>query len=149
MKFCTQECRYLASRADESTTAGDLRRGYRYKQWRRAVFTRDGYTCRQCGATEQLHAHHPISWHSAPALRYEVPNGLTLCLDCHARVHGAKITPVGARRQTCQNCGVMIQGRGATGHCRSCAMRLSPKAKAAQDRRARNGYGQFTGPPRV
>lgn len=58
-----------------------------YQQWRRAVLKRDQYRCVQCGADEQLHAHHLVGFTSNPSLRLSVSNGQTLCRDCHITVH--------------------------------------------------------------
>jgi hypothetical protein len=55
--------------------------------WTRAVMERDGFCCRACGAKGRLHAHHVNSWAEHPGLRFELSNGVTLCLECHAQVH--------------------------------------------------------------
>src|SRR6476661_10798099 len=34
------------------------RKSERYARWRRAVFRRDGYRCRTCGARAKIEAHH-------------------------------------------------------------------------------------------
>lgn len=57
---------------------------YKYTEWRKSVFERDGYTCQGCskiGGT--LNAHHIYPWAKYPALRYVVSNGVTLCKKCH------------------------------------------------------------------
>lgn len=59
-----------------------------YKNWRRAVFERDDYTCqnKECGHRGgDLEAHHVKPWSTFPELRYSVDNGLTLCLKCHRK----------------------------------------------------------------
>lgn len=63
--------------------------GFRYREWRRLVFERDNYTCQHCqdATGGNLHAHHIQTWAEFPDLRYEVSNGLTLCRDCHEKVH--------------------------------------------------------------
>lgn len=63
------------------------RRSYNAKEWRKAVKERDGYVCVKCGETERLHAHHIKSWHDFPELRFEVSNGMTLCVRCHQKEH--------------------------------------------------------------
>jgi predicted restriction endonuclease len=59
-----------------------------YKEWRKAVFERDDYTCHLClkrGGT--LHAHHVLGFSKHPELRLIVSNGLTLCKPCHLSIH--------------------------------------------------------------
>ena len=60
-----------------------------YKQWRLAVFTRDGFTCQVCGDCRggNLRAHHLKRYSCFPELRHDVDNGITLCDSCHAKVH--------------------------------------------------------------
>lgn len=60
----------------------------RYRKWRQAVFIRDGFRCRECGASKDLQAHHIQSWMSCKELRYSVDNGITLCRKCHLEAHG-------------------------------------------------------------
>ena len=65
---------------DRSTTA--------YKEWRKAVYERDNYTCRMCGKSGvRLNAHHIKSWKRFPAFRYDINNGVTLCEKCHKAYH--------------------------------------------------------------
>ena len=58
-----------------------------YKDWRNAVYRRDGYACTECGKTGCIEAHHikPFSTHKD--LRLEVSNGVTLCKSCHKSEH--------------------------------------------------------------
>jgi len=63
------------------------RRSYQAKVWRNAVRDRDGWKCRHCGATGRLHAHHIKPWKTHPELRFDLDNGLTLCVPCHEQVH--------------------------------------------------------------
>jgi hypothetical protein len=62
----------------------------KYKKWRASVLERDGYACTKCGAfyPTELHAHHIIKWSVSVENRYKVGNGLTLCRDCHMKLHG-------------------------------------------------------------
>lgn len=56
-----------------------------YKEWRMGVFTRDNFTCQNCGKVNiYLTAHHIKSWTHFPDLRYVVNNGRTLCEECHS-----------------------------------------------------------------
>lgn len=64
-----------------------------YKDWRKSVFERDGYTCQECGIRNRrglgkrviLNADHikPVCLY--PNLIYNLDNGRTLCLDCHIK----------------------------------------------------------------
>lgn len=65
-----------------------IRTSPQYNVWRRAVFARDGYTCQDCDFHGgYLHAHHVKSFAKFPELRFEVSNGVTLCVDCHKKRH--------------------------------------------------------------
>lgn len=64
------------------------RNGWEYRRWRKAVYERDDFTCRDCGQRgRRLHAHHVKDWANHSELRYDVANGLTLCLPCHGKRH--------------------------------------------------------------
>jgi len=70
------------------------RRNSEYIHWRIAVFKRDGFACQDCGykngvgvKRRDLHAHHIVAWIESIELRYEVENGVTLCVPCHIKKH--------------------------------------------------------------
>lgn len=55
-----------------------------YKLWRIGVMERDNWTCQNCGVRGvPLEAHHIKTWAEYPELRYELSNGVALCLPCH------------------------------------------------------------------
>jgi hypothetical protein len=58
-----------------------------YKEWRTKVFTRDNFKCRIANENckGQLQAHHILRWADFPELRYEVNNGIALCVAHHPR----------------------------------------------------------------
>ena len=63
---------------------------YEGRMWSKGVQERDNYTCQNCKVTSEtnkLHAHHIKEWEEYPELRYEVSNGLTLCVPCHRNEH--------------------------------------------------------------
>jgi 5-methylcytosine-specific restriction endonuclease McrA len=66
-----------------------LRADWRYFEWRKAVFERDGHTCRDCGDARggNLNAHHIKAFAFYPELRFEVANGITLREPCHRKRH--------------------------------------------------------------
>ncbi|WP_212928088.1 HNH endonuclease, partial [Oceanobacillus sp. J11TS1] len=60
----------------------------KYKEWRKSVFERDHYTCQRCGKIGgELNAHHIKRFAIYKDLRYELSNGITLCVECHRREH--------------------------------------------------------------
>jgi 5-methylcytosine-specific restriction endonuclease McrA len=62
-----------------------------YKNWVVGVFKRDGYTCQVCKRIGgDLNAHHIKLWKDFPELRFDVNNGITLCVDCHYLTHKNK-----------------------------------------------------------
>jgi len=67
-------------------------RSVKIKKWREAVMSRDDYICQDClGESGQsaMHAHHIKARDIFPELKYDVDNGITLCIACHTRRHPA------------------------------------------------------------
>ncbi len=98
-----------------SSFAYRLRRSVQFKEWRKAVFERDNYTCQNCGRRGiELHPHHQIQFSIllntllvlfsgyqqvyerllAHPILWSVVNGQTLCKECHIQ------TPTFARNTT-------------------------------------------------
>jgi len=63
----------------------------KYINWRKEVFKRDNYTCKECGARSGvgkmviLNADHIKAFADFPELRFNLNNGRTLCLPCHKK----------------------------------------------------------------
>lgn len=65
-----------------------LRCSAQYVAWRKAVFDRDGYTCKVCSAHGcALQAHHIIHVSDDITKSTDIDNGITLCKPCHAKEH--------------------------------------------------------------
>ena len=70
-----------------------IRNSQETAEWRSAVFERDDYRCKDCGAKcgegvdVHLHAHHIKGFAECPEFRFDVDNGLTLCRPCHYKAH--------------------------------------------------------------
>lgn len=80
-----------------TTLVKQIRKNYKYRQWRDDVFMRDDFTCQECGHRGILNAHHIKSF-SIILEEYEITtleeallcnelwninNGITLCEECH------------------------------------------------------------------
>lgn len=64
-----------------------LRKRRAYKDWRAAVFQRDGGICGLCHVLAvQPVAHHILLFATYPDRRLDVANGITLCWSCHGRI---------------------------------------------------------------
>ena len=80
-----------------------IRTNFKNRQWRSDVFTRDNFTCQDCGdnISANLETHHIKSFSSIlqkheintleQALECEelwnINNGITLCKECHKKIH--------------------------------------------------------------
>jgi hypothetical protein len=58
--------------------------------WRKRCLERDDFTCQECGALGKLEVHHIKPFAKYPELRFDINNGITLCLDCHCKVDKAR-----------------------------------------------------------
>lgn len=68
--------------------ARSIRNSSEYKQWRKAVYERDNYTCQWPGCGKRggkLNADHIKSFKDYPELRFVLENGRTLCIECHKK----------------------------------------------------------------
>jgi 5-methylcytosine-specific restriction endonuclease McrA len=78
---------------------------FEYRQWRSGVFTRDHFTCIECGhGSNKLQAHHIIPLnvlvqkHEIINLTqavqcdelWNINNGVTICKTCHLNLHKQK-----------------------------------------------------------
>lgn len=65
-----------------------IRESLKYKLWRESVFQRDEFTCKICKQKgRKLTAHHIKLFSKFPELRFDINNGLTLCWECHKKIH--------------------------------------------------------------
>jgi len=60
-----------------------------YANWRKSVFERDNYTCRECGIRGGgLNAHYILPYRDWKDLALNPKNGITLCESCHRETYG-------------------------------------------------------------
>ena len=99
--YCSQECckndlkgKYTGDKAPNWKGGKQRERhngNYKYSDWRLKVYERDDFTCQSCGEKGgKLNAHHRFLWSEYPSLRYELWNGITLCVTCHKQEHSKK-----------------------------------------------------------
>ncbi len=70
-----------------------IRTSTEYNEWRMAVYERDNFACQRCGNVGggNLHAHHILGFAKYPKIRFNIDNGITLCVDCHGNLHGKNL----------------------------------------------------------
>lgn len=61
-------------------------------KWSKQVKIRDNYICQLCGCEnrKELDSHHIKERNKFPELSYDINNGITLCIQCHANQHKDK-----------------------------------------------------------
>jgi len=65
-----------------------IRKSPEYADWRKAVFTRDNWTCKKHGDKGgRLHPHHILNFSQHPSVRFDPDNGITLCEEAHRQFH--------------------------------------------------------------
>lgn len=106
--FCSRECYYKYNRGKNVYNYNPDRALWKrirtlseFIEWRNVVFKRDNYACRFCETTGQMNVHHIK--HFADIIKeydiktmddalncnalWDVNNGITLCVKCHAEQH--------------------------------------------------------------
>lgn len=73
----------------EIEEATEARNSWEYIKWRDQVYERDGYACVMCGSKDYIEVHHKKDFVEFPELRYELSNGITLCKQCHSKIHNS------------------------------------------------------------
>jgi 5-methylcytosine-specific restriction endonuclease McrA len=59
----------------------------KWHEKRAKVFKRDGFRCQRCGANRSLNCHHTYYVSGKKPWEYPLSALLTLCRDCHTRLH--------------------------------------------------------------
>lgn len=72
-----------------------MRNSTKHKNWSKAVYRKDNWTCQKCSANNHhiLIAHHIVPWKDNAFLRFKVSNGVTLCRSCHIKLHKPRKSP--------------------------------------------------------
>ena len=62
-----------------------------FDRWAKQIKKRDNYTCQICHEKGgKLNSHHIKSWKDYPDNRFDLDNGITLCVACHNWTHSIK-----------------------------------------------------------
>jgi len=98
VKYCSIECRQESYKSGEEhhLFKKELSRDYRSRHrlfpevaiWRKTIFERDQYICQLCNKKgDKLNAHHFENYSSNKEKRFNIDNGVTLCVKCHKQFH--------------------------------------------------------------
>lgn len=107
-RFCSRICAGKIKEEQSNWKGGitplrhSIRTNFKSRQWRSDIFTRDNFTCQECGQVGgKLRAHHRKDF-SLILQKYEITtleealdceelwninNGVTLCKKCHKKLH--------------------------------------------------------------
>jgi len=86
-------------RIREQILDGTIYQKKRYKNWRKKIFERDRYTCQLCSKSGGfIQAHHIKKKYKYPESIYHLLNGITLCYNCHRKIHKEGIEKKYTRR---------------------------------------------------
>lgn len=95
--YCSIKCRGIANSKEKSihwkggktSKIMQFRNSTKMINWRKLIFERDNYTCQKCNKKKSGHlqAHHIIPLSTDFSLAFELSNGITLCSDCHYKLH--------------------------------------------------------------
>ena len=112
---CSKKCLGIFNRGSryefwkkQSPILKKLRTSKKYKDWRYRVFERDDYRCILCNKKGYLIAHHLLSFAFYPKYRFDVRNGITVCEDCHNRIHNKALK---RKQNLAQSCLEMLKGK--------------------------------------
>lgn len=85
----TDEIDTIRARKRALAIAIERRRSSKWllRLWSRFIKTRDAFRCLCCDSREGIQAHHIIRRTRYPLGALELGNGVTLCPECHKRVH--------------------------------------------------------------
>jgi 5-methylcytosine-specific restriction endonuclease McrA len=93
-KFCTKLCadkhgkRYSGEEHPNWVGGHKGRDKHKQNVWSKKVLQRCDYTCGDCGKRGgDLHAHHIKSYINHPRNRWNIKNGIALCLPCHYKTY--------------------------------------------------------------
>jgi hypothetical protein len=89
IKTCHRKTRPKKYQSDRQTE--------RYEEWRSTILKRDNNQCVICKSTYRPQVHHIIRWVDSESLRYDLKNGVVICLSCHNAYHGPHKTPFPCR----------------------------------------------------
>lgn len=78
-----------AKRQLESAVREGRSRKWCLSLWSRFIRARDGHRCVNCEAIAGIQAHHIFRRSVLADASFELGNGITLCLECHGKLHKA------------------------------------------------------------
>lgn len=124
-RFCSQLCSVKFRRKNASDALEDgrgiqtMRCWELYRDFKRAVHTRDHGRCVVCGSNHKLEAHHIHPWINNADLRFDIDNGISLCHNCHKELHrvsGRKLMDMSKQHEWFASRGVCVKTNTWTRH---------------------------------
>lgn len=86
-KFCSRDCYYTYIRKkEELLTKRTKYRGSKLIRWSKEVRKRANYICEICGEPA-IDSHHIVPVCVDDSLKYDLDNGIAVCLKCHRKKH--------------------------------------------------------------
>lgn len=77
----------------DKTSYKELLKTKEWKEYRERILVRDNYICKNCGSTKYLNVHHIKYIRGRKPWEYPEELLVTLCRDCHSKVHNIENTP--------------------------------------------------------
>ena len=85
--------RYIKIEKESIDLLDNPRRSPEYELWRDRIKRRDKKTCILCGAKDWIQVHHIKRWIDDKENRYNLSNGVCLCMVCHQKHHAPDKRP--------------------------------------------------------
>lgn len=85
--------RYVKVEQENPDLLNNERRTPEYEEWRLRIKRRDKKTCILCGSQDWIEVHHIKRWIDDKENRYNLNNGVCLCMVCHRKHHAPDKRP--------------------------------------------------------
>lgn len=93
-RFCSKDCNIYMRRGETNPRwlgkvyqkSNEIRRSPAYVHWAKDIYRRDEYQCQICGESKKaIRANHIKKFSDYPDLRFDLNNGIVICVECDYR----------------------------------------------------------------